>query len=375
MLHLKRPMMGISLALSTAMAVAPIAAPAQAKPVFEELADLAAQVPTPTEDQVPQVGPEAAALSSELGTTGFRLTKPFHHEPGPIRQAYGHRGPHPTAATAVASSNCTPFYQFYNQVLRLSHGVSSPGPCYGIAPEGKAPAVGHQFFYPTDLAAGERAPLIVLSPGIGVEPGTMHRHAEFYASHGYIVAMGYSWLNWFGAQMAGAAAALHIADLNPNDPLYQHVDFSRMMLVGHSAGGGSALRMSGLMDGFMHSIGRTDARVIGVAGINPGPADFALASPPSAVPSLVMVAEHETLVTHPQSRIAYDRATGSKWWAMLKDAAHGAYLDTPETTPYDATIVAMADWLAKGDTKAAGVFQGDQYLLAQDPEFGRVERG
>ncbi|MCF4007532.1 alpha/beta hydrolase [Corynebacterium uropygiale] len=330
-------------------------------------------IPNLQQDIVPQGSPGSSQLSSETGVTGLRLTAPFQSEPGPIRQQFGEPGPHPTAST-LPTTDCGPFYTFYNEVLRFMHGNNIPAPCYGTIPEGPNSPVGYQFIYPTDLGADERVPVIVLSPGIGVEPGMMQRHAEFYASHGYVVALGYSGTNWFGAQMALSAVAAHLADNDANSPLYHHLDFSRTVLVGHSAGGGSALRMAGLMDGLLHQVGRADARVVGTVGINPGPADFSLASPPSSVPTLVLPAEHESLVPHPLSRIAFDRATGPKWWAVVKGAEHGVYLDASDKSVYDSLVVSFSDYLTRGDQNAAKVYEGDGYLLANDPELINVER-
>ncbi|MBZ8177316.1 alpha/beta hydrolase [Corynebacterium sp. 3HC-13] len=337
------------------------------------LDDYLASIPSVQEDITPRLSPQVSGISTELGTTGFRVTAPFNSEPGPIRKTFGQPGKHQVASTAV-TQGCGPFYRFYNEVLRFNHAVNDPAECYRTAPEGNLPALGYQFIYPTDLQPGTRVPVIILSPGIGVEPGFMQRHAEFYASHGYVVALGYSLLNWFGAQMSLAAAAAHLADQDLESPIYNHVDFSRVVLVGHSAGGGSALRMSGLMGDFLHQIGREDAQIRGVIGINPGPADFSLASPPSAVPTLVLPAEHETLVPHPLSRIAFDKAVGPKWWAVVRGAEHGVYLDSPGKSIYDSLVVAFSNYVNVGDPESTSIFEGSDYRLAKDPELIGVEK-
>lgn len=374
---MKRPRRVLSCAAAALSATLLVPNAASASDVLSSpvvaLNDHLAGIPSLNEDIVPQSSPGSSQLSSETGMTGLRLTAPFHSEPGPIRQQFGEPGPHPTAST-LPTTECGPFYTFYNEVLRFMHGNNIPAPCFGTSPEGPNSPVGYQFTYPTDLGPDERVPVIVLSPGIGVEPGMMQRHADFYASHGYVVAMGYSVANWFGAQMGWAAIAAHLADNNAASPMYHHLDFSQMILVGHSAGGGSALRMAGLMDDLLHQVGRADARVVGAIGINPGPSDFSLASPPSPVPSLVVPAEHESLVPHPLSRIAFDRATGPKWWAVVKGAEHGVYLDAPDKSVYDSLVVSFSDYLTRGDTHAAQVYEGEGYLLANDPELINVER-
>ncbi|GGG72037.1 alpha/beta hydrolase [Corynebacterium pelargi] len=329
--------------------------------------DVLDSIEQPAED----IAPEVPAPLADIGLTGTRITAPFHQDPGKIRETFGAPGPHPIAST-VPTIDCTPIYALYNQILRFNHGNNVPPECYGVTPEGPNPAIGFQFIYPTDLAEGQRAPLIVLSPGIGSEPGMVHHHAEFYASHGYIVALGYSVANWFGEQMDIAALGANQADRDPSSPLYEHVDFSKMLLVGHSAGGGAAVREAGMIDKLLHSVGRTEAAVAGAVGINPGPSDFGLASPPSPVPTLVLAAEHESLVPWPVSKLAYDRATGPKWWAIVRGAEHGLYLDAGDTNIYDALVISFADYTVRDDAEAAKVYVGPDNWLSQDPELRDV---
>lgn len=348
---------------TTAIAASAWAAPAQAF-TSSDIPDLPQTV-----SLLPQT-----PLSNDLGVSGLgQLTAPFHSEPGPIRQQFGAKGPHPTAAT-ITTRGCGPFYQFYNQILRFNHAVVEPSGCYGTQPEGNLPAFGYQFVYPADLAAGQKAPVVFLSPGIGSEPGSVHRNAEVYASHGYAVIVGYSFFNWFGEQFELSAHAAAWANQDANSPLYNHLDFSNTVLVGHSAGGGSAVRVSGTLDKLLQSIGHPEAKIKGVVAVNPGPSDFSLASPADAVPTLVLAAEHESLVPYPLSRIAFDKATGAKWWAIVRGSYHGTFLDDPATNVLNPLVVSFAQYVTTGDQAAAHVYTGGDYLLATDPELMKVER-
>lgn len=365
-----RPRRLAAVALAMCMVSPMQAHAAGSSAVFDSLAGMLSQYPQPEQD----IAPDFPQPMQDAGLTGLRVTAPFHSEPGRIRQTFSAPGPHAVDAT-ITTKECTPFYKFYNEVLRLNHGVGVQQPCYAIAPEGETPAIDFQFIYPTDLAEGELAPLMVLSPGIGVEPGMMHERAKFYASHGYIVALGYSVANWFGEQMELAGLGTHMAEQDPQSPLHGHVDFSRIILIGHSAGGGSAMRQAGILDGLLRAAGRSEAKIAGAMGINPGPSDFGLASPPSSVPSLFVVAEHETLVAWPLSKIAYDRATGPKWWTVARNAAHGQYLDAGDRSVYDALVISFADYTTKHDSSAARVYEGPDMWLANDPELMNTTSG
>lgn len=339
--------------------------------LFTGISEGLQQIPTPSETKPLPLGP-LQQPAAEIGISGLAATAPFTPTAGLIRTTYGAYGTLPIASTGVITE-CGPFYQLYNEVLRLTHGVTTDISCYGTFPSGNTSWVGSELIYPADISAAQPAPLIVLSPGIGVEPGMMQSHAEFYASHGYVVALGYSMANWFGYQMLLAAGTAAAASQDTSHPLYQAIDFSHSYAIGHSAGGGSALRITELLPQAMHVVGVNDFQLQATVGINPGPSDFGLGSAPSSIPTLVLVAEHESLVAHPLSRIAYDRATGEKWWAELRGAYHGTYLDDPQLNAYDATILAFLRYTA-GDPTAANVFTGE-FLLSQDAEWQAVERG
>ena len=214
------------------------------------------------------------------------------------------------------------------------------------------------------------APLLILSPGVGANAGMIDRQARLYASHGYVVSLGYSFLNWFGYQVELAAKGAVDQSLDQSSPLYGKIDFSRTMLVGHSAGGGSVARMGALLDGAINGYRDVGFRTAGLVDVMGGPADGGVAGPAPAVPGLFMVAEHETLVPWPMTRLAYDRHTGPAWWTVVKGTTHGSILDDPKYNAIGAMVLTFAD----DSAKAAGVYAGENYRLASDPELMLTER-
>lgn len=243
-----------------------------------------------------------------------------------------------------------------------------------------------QFYYPTGVAEGTvaSAPLMILSPGVGANAGMIDRQARLYASHGYVVAMGYTLVNWFGYQVELAAKSAIDHSLDPASPLHGKIDFSRTMLVGQSAGGGSVARMGGLLDGALNGYRDVDFRTAGFVAIMPGPADFGTMSPPSSVPALFTIAEHESLVPWPLSRPAYDRHQGPAWWTVVKGTSHGSYLDDPKYTAYGALVLSFSTHVMGGGAPgtdgaqsapdASAVYVGEDYRLASDPELMMTER-
>lgn len=286
---------------------------------------------------------------------------------GTIRKDFGVYGDHEVRATREVQACDDLLYSFYNAMLASSMDVEEVPSCFDVAPTGGRSPVGVEYYYPAGIADGtlESAPLIVMSPGIITNPGMLDRQARLYASHGYVVSLGYSFLNWFGYQVELAAKGAVDQSLDQSSPLYGKIDFSRTMLVGHSAGGGSVARMGALLDGAINGYRDVGFRTAGLVDVMGGPADGGVASPAPAVPGLFMVAEHETLVPWPMTRLAYDRHTGPAWWTVVKGTTHGSILDDPKYNAIGAMVLTFAD----DSAKAAGVYAGENYRLASDPEL------
>ncbi|KQB85254.1 alpha/beta hydrolase [Corynebacterium oculi] len=357
---MKRTALG--LALATAL-TASLAAPgiAQAAPSSSDIPILDRNITLPV--------PEELAAQ---GSTGVIATAPYNEPAGAIRTTFGQRGPHPVTATAEAHECTDLVFSIYNQILRFQHGVPGGAPCYDTFPAGEESPVGSKFIYPADIATMEKAPLVILSPGIGAEPGLVSRQAELYASHGYVVALGYSFVNWFGEQVERAAAETIAANQDPASPLFGKVDTSQTTLVGHSAGGGSVVRVSETLEQGAHAAGDNNFHVTGVVAVNPGPSDFGLASPATTKPVLFTLAENESLVPHPLSRMLYDRATGPKWWAVVNGSYHGTFTGDPADSVLGGLVLSFAEYTTTHSPRSTEIYQGEG--LAQDSELHGVER-
>lgn len=309
-----------------------------------------------------------------MGGKDGNITPAFKPAPGQLRNEFGVVGTHPVAATREALPCDGLVYTVYNRIVKDLHGVSEPTTCYDVPPESlNAPIVGAQLVYPADIASMDSAPLIVLSPGIGTEPGFYDKQARLYASHGYVVAIGYNFTNWFAPQMVLAAAVAAAANDDDSSALAGKIDFSRTMLVGHSAGGGSALFLNNNMDEAFRAAG-IDMTTRGLVAINPGPSDAGLFSTPSEIPSLVAIAEYEDIVPAGMDHIGYDRATGPAWEAVVTGSYHGTYLDNPHNNVLASLVLSFGEYLLQGTARSKVVYEGDNYTLATDAELKDVQR-
>ncbi len=356
--------------------------PAQAAPRIGQLPDITARESTvdyQNSETVDKIGGGLVDVMGGVnraisGGESGHITEPFAPEAGYLRKEFGAMGSHPVAATREAMPCDRVVYTIYNRVLRDLHGLHGTTGCYDVLPESaNASPVGAQLIYPADIDSMESAPLMVLSPGIGTEPGMYDAQARLYASHGYVVALGYNFTNWFAPQMVLAASVAAAANEDESTPLAGKIDFSRTMLVGHSAGGGSAIFLNNRMDKAFQAAG-IDMVTRGLVAINPGPSDAGLISTPPEIPSLVAIAEHEDIVPFDADRRGYRDAEGPAWEAVVTGSYHGTYLDDPSKNVLGSLVLSFSEYVLGGTSRAKAVYAGANYGLATDSELKDVQR-
>ncbi|EPD47813.1 alpha/beta hydrolase [Corynebacterium sp. HFH0082] len=356
--------------------------PAQAAPRIGQLPDITAResaIDYQNSEIVDKIGGGLVDVigGANRGTSGGEsghITEPFAPEAGQLRKEFGAMGSHPVAATREAMPCDGVVYTIYNRVLRDLHGLNDSTGCYDVLPESaNASPVGAQLIYPADIDSMESAPLMVLSPGIGTEPGMYDAQARLYASHGYVVALGYNFTNWFAPQMVLAASVAAAANEDESTPLAGKIDFSRTMLVGHSAGGGSAIFLNNRMDKAFQAAG-IDMVTRGLVAINPGPSDAGLISTPPEIPSLVAIAEHEDIVPLDADRRGYRDAAGPAWEAVVTGSYHGTYLDDPSKNVLGSLVLSFSEYVLDGTNRAKAVYEGANYGLAAASELKDVQR-
>lgn len=311
---------------------------------------------------------------------------------GTIRHDFTRRGDREVSLSLDTRDCDSLVYSVYNEVLRDKHAIESLPECHGTFPGGTLSPVGVQYYWPTDLGSGAdgadgKAPLILLSPGIGTEPGMLRRQAEMFASNGYVVAVGYSFFNWFGHQLELAAMGAVDQANDPGSPLHDGIDFGRVIVAGHSAGGGSAIRIGGTLDGTMARYGADGFTTRGIAAIMPGPSDLGYLSPPAQIPLLVAAAENDAEIPRDSTFAQYERHAGPAWWTIVDGTYHGSILDEPSRNAFGALVLSFADYVTSPDeagtggpgdpgrtARAAAVYEGPDYRLATDPELSGTQR-
>lgn len=292
---------------------------------------------------------------------------------GYMQNNFGNFGPHETTQT-VAAVDCGLVFSIYEKVLFASHNNKSPHKCWGTFPDATKSPVGVQYVYPKNINKMGKLPVIIYTPGIGAEPGMTNDNYKLWASNGYIVAVSYSFLNWTGYTDVNAAGDLQKQAKDPKSPLYGHIDQSKVVLTGHSAGGGSTESGAGwLLPRMQEKF--PGLKVVGAVPLQPGPSLFFQASLIS-VPTFIVSGERDDVCPDPfWVRTLYkniDKAPA--WIAMMKGAYHGQGMDHPRHSAIGASVMSFADWVAKGDQKAKEIFVGPNYFLKNDAAFMKVER-
>lgn len=156
-------------------------------------------------------------------------------------------------------------------------------------------------------------------------------------------------------------------------PLFNKIDFSRTLLVGHSAGGGSAIFLNDSMDRSFQKVG-VNFVTRGVVAVNPGPSDLGLFSTPINIPTLVAVAENEEIVPKGMDRRGFEEATGPAWLAVVKGSYHGTFLDLADKNAYGSLVLSFGEYLLDHTPRASAVYEGDNFSLATDSELSGVVR-
>lgn len=323
----------------------------------------------------PTVGAPVAAAAPDTGLLGLTPMGVVPASESAIQQQFGTPGPHPVAQTRT-TQDCTGLTDLYVRVVHLGFDVQDELKCFGTFPDaGLRSPVGVEFYYPDDIGELGALPLVLWTPGILVEPGIYDSTARNLASHGYVVAVNYSLVNWFGLTHEMGAQAAAAANADPASPLHGHIDLTRTVVAGHSAGGGSALVSGGRLQGVGTQFA-PEFRVVGALAIEPGPATLGIGVPPSTVPTLIVTGSSDFIV-HPAgwpALVQYPQVQAPAWLTTVRGASHGKPMDGPANSVFPALEVAFLDYVTKGSAEAAQVFVGADYTLATDGALVNTQR-
>ena len=295
--------------------------------------------------------PQATSVNKELGT------------PGPLK-----------VGTNYASGPCS--HSLMGQIMALQanlEGNHEVVNCSDAFPYGFGFPVGVQIFAPVGEDAKGPYPPVIFMPGIGGNPAQYTALARNWASHGFIVAMPFTfWNSLVEVPTLGTAVLAHL-NAQPGDPLYRKVDFSRVTYAGHSAGGQGALQAASVYQSAGRAI-TPKFRVIGVFTIQNGPLAIGATV---HVPALILGGRKDFVVPPWAWQKTYQYnglQTAPAYFAVAKSAHHLDVARSATTNPFIGVTTAWLLHTAYNDPEASAWFVGQHWLLPQDKNFDEVCR-
>lgn len=284
-------------------------------------------------------------------------------KPGPLK-----------VATNYAPTKCSSSLMGTIMLLQArGEGITEEMTCSLAFPYGPESPVGVQIFAPVGKAAKGPYPAVIFMPGIGGNPSQYTALARNWASHGFIIAMPFTFWNSLIEVPSLGTAVLAYMSRDPGNPLFRRVDWSRISYAGHSAGGQGALQAASLYPSTGTAI---DPRfhVVSVFAIANGP--LALGSTVN-VPALVLGGRLDNIVPPWAWQTMWQfngMQSAPAYFAVSRTAHHLDVARSARTNPFLGVTTAWLMHVAYHDPAAARVFLGKDWSLPHDKSFDEVKR-
>ncbi|WP_414941385.1 acetylxylan esterase [Amycolatopsis sp. cmx-11-51] len=219
----------------------------------------------------------------------------------------------------------------------------------------------HTFYYPSDLTAGSRHPVILWGNGTGATPDAYDFLLQHLASWGFVVAAANTKNAGSGSEMLAGARFLIEESKRPESRFYQTIDEKEVGATGHSQGGGGAI------------VAGADPMVTVTAPIQPGPQGDVRTL---RGPSLLVAGQTDTIVPSVYVRARYYQAAQiPAVFAELRNSDH-FFSNGGAKRLVGAMTAWFRYWLAD-DQQAAPLFFGPRAscgLCRQKDSWSTVER-
>ena len=214
-------------------------------------------------------------------------------------------------------------------------GLYSVGPIFGL-PGGIAHEV---LYYPTDIAAMEPLPLIVIAHGFGHDLTWYDHIGHHMASYGYIVMShksGYSPTG--GLTLGHTDAILELQDTIAGGALDGKIDAGRIIWIGHSVGGEGVVRaFDSLVQGIYTPTHYTIESIVLISSMAPVANDFVT---PHYANFHLWTGSGDTDVhggadcDHCQTYHLHERATGYRMSTTIQGTGHAWFHNGPAEPSY-----------------------------------------
>ncbi|WP_161926126.1 alpha/beta hydrolase family protein [Gordonia crocea] len=284
-------------------------------------------------------------------------------KPGPLR-----------VATNYASGPCDRSLMGLIMGLQAhAEGNRETATCSDAFPYGLGSPVGVQIFAPTGPRSKGPFPAVIFMPGIAGNSAQYTALARNWSSHGFIVAIPFTfWNSMVEVPTLGTAVLAHL-NAQRGTPLYRKVDFSRVTYAGHSAGGQGALQAASAYQDAGRAV-IPNFRVVGVFAIQNGPLAVGATV---HVPTLILGGRKDIVVPPWAWQKVYQYnglQTAPAYFAVSKSAHHLDVARSAKTNPFIGVTTAWLRHIAYRDRRAGEFFVGERWLLPRDKAFDEVRR-
>ncbi|KZB83033.1 hypothetical protein AVL48_36875 [Amycolatopsis regifaucium] len=248
-------------------------------------------------------------------------------------------------APAAAASVGTDFY-------------AAPGPHSTVKLHG---GPDHTFYYPADLRAGTRYPILLWGNGTGATPEAYDSLLQHLASWGVVVAAANTKNSGSGAEMLAGARFLIEENTRPASPFHDAIDPVNVGASGHSQGGGGTIAAG------------SDPLVTVTAPVQPGPQGDVRAL---RGPSLFVAGQTDTTVPSVYVRARYHHADDvAAIFAELRNSDH--YFSNGGGKRLKGVLAAWFRYWLVDDQRAGALFFGPRSscgICGEKDSWSAVER-
>ncbi|MGE8556555.1 MAG: chlorophyllase/cutinase-like alpha/beta fold protein [Chryseobacterium jejuense] len=280
---------------------------------------------------------------------------------------YGKLGPHQVSTNAVVG-DCNQLAGLVIPILQTIGILDQSIKCSNNFPYGFESPVSTAVYYPSDISNMNKLPVVNFVGGILSSQGNYDQMVRLWASYGFIVVISSNFINSMpDMHILGAA---NVANLNkdPQSPLFGKADLSKMIIAGHSAGGGATLLTSSISETAMKLID-PDLKIVAALPIEPGP--VAIGSTVK-VPTFTLTGRLDFVVpadTWPNLWQSNLIKNVPAWSATATTATHFSPTMDISKNEFAGISVAWLKYMGYNDSEAKSYFVGPQYKLKEDIQF------
>lgn len=247
----------------------------------------------------------------------------------------------------------------------LDHAIQ----CNDSFPFGFKSPIKTSVYYPTDIKnINGKLPVINFVGGITSSTANYDRLATLWASYGFIVTVSGDFINSYPEMHIFGAMSASKFNKDPQSPLYGKVDMSKVIVAGHSAGGGGTMQVASIPENLLKLVDN-DMKVVGALPIEPGPLAIGTTV---RVPMLGLTGMLDTVVpalSWPniwQNNLVHNVPA---WSATANSATHFSPTMGTANNEFAGITVAWIKYLGYNDANAKSYFVGSNYKLKSDPQF------